>query len=126
MGLAAERPMEMKSLSTACLIHDLEHTYTPITLSVPEEKLSSNEKAIYSRHTVNGADRLSDSHFYDKLIRDIILYHDERIDGSGTIGKKEKELDPLVFVAATANTFDHLLTLNICWSRRWGSSHWIV
>ena len=112
MGIAAERPMQMASLSTSCLMHDLEHTYTPVTLSVPESKLSTNEKAIYGLHCINGADRIKEVHFYDPIICDIVLYHDEKIDGTGLMGKKEKELDPLVFVAATANVFDHLITQN--------------
>lgn len=112
MGVAEERPMQMASLSTACLMHDLEHTYTPVTLSVPEEKLSSNERALYSRHCVNGAERIKEIHYYDKLIQQIVLFHDEKIDGSGALGKKEKELDPIIFIAATANIFDHLITQN--------------
>jgi hypothetical protein len=38
-----------------------------------------------------------------------VSFHEEKIDGSGFAGKKEKELDPLVLVAATANSFDHYL-----------------
>ena len=112
LEIATERPMQMASLSTSCLMHDLEHVYTPVTLSVPEDQLSGNEKSIYKRHCRKGAQRIEKIEFYDQIIRDIILYHDEKIDGSGQMGKKEKELDPLVFVAATANVFDHLITQN--------------
>jgi len=110
LGQAESRPMQLPHLGVGALIHDLEHHYTPITLSKPIAQLSQNEMRVYHRHNVNGANRIKEIYFYDQVTRDIIQFHDEKIDGTGINKKKEKDLDPFVFIVSTADTFDQTLT----------------
>jgi putative nucleotidyltransferase with HDIG domain len=109
LGLMEARPMQMDPLVVGCLIHDLEHNHNNINLLVNPSSLSRNEYEIYARHSEQGAERIRPYAFYDKLVSDIIVFHEEKMDGSGFIGKREKELDTLVLIAATANAFDHYL-----------------
>lgn len=108
-GLLEQRAMQINAMVVGCLIHDLEHTYNNLDLMTEPARMARNEFEIYLRHSELGAARLNEYPFYDKIVRDIVCYHEERIDGSGFLGKKERDLDPLVLVAATANSFDQYL-----------------
>jgi HD-GYP domain-containing protein (c-di-GMP phosphodiesterase class II) len=109
MGFDETRPLEIPVLGLAASIHDLEHQHMPVTLTVPVEDLSQNELRIYKSHCKNGFARIKDLHFYPPLAKDIVRFHHEHIDGSGLEKKKEKDLDPFVFIVATADCFDQLL-----------------
>lgn len=109
LELAESRPMQMDPLVVGCLLHDLEHHFNNINLQVAPNQLSKPEYAIYARHSELGAERLRPHTFYDALISSIVCNHEEKMDGSGVLGKKEKDLNALVWVAAAANAFDHYL-----------------
>jgi putative nucleotidyltransferase with HDIG domain len=109
MKLMESYPMKMEPMTVGALLHDIEHCFNNINFAVPPEQLTQIEKTIYNRHAIEGAKRIAEIHFYDKLVLDIINYHEEKIDGSGQHAMREKDLSPLVFVVATANAFDHLL-----------------
>lgn len=110
MKFTETRPMQIESLLVGCMIHDIEHNYNHLDLSVTPEKYTKPEKIIYQNHSLNGFERLKNQSFYDPLALTIVSQHEEKIDGSGPQKLREKELDSLVQVAATANIFDHLLT----------------
>lgn len=108
MGHAESKALQMPAFSIGCLVHDIEHHFTPVTLTVPTDKLSSNERRLYNQHSLAGYERVKDILHLDPLIKEIVQYHDEKIDGSGYYKKKEKDINPLVFVAGTANAFDQI------------------
>ncbi len=110
MKLVEARPMQMESLSVGCMIHDLEHHYNHLDMTVSPDQYTNFEKNIFLKHAASGLTRIKDYAFYDPVIFDIVGSHEEKIDGSGPRQKKEKDLDPFCLVVATANTFDHCLT----------------
>lgn len=110
MKFTESRPMQMETLATGCMIHDIEHNFNHINLSIPPEKLTGAEKIRYESHGIAGFERLKDFHFYDPMVRDVIRYHEEKIDGTGPMKLKLKNTDPLVVIAAAANAFDHYFT----------------
>lgn len=109
MKLAESRPMQMEAMAVGCMIHDIENHYNNINHASPPEKLTPAEKAIHEGHCFAAHDRLKKENFYDPIILDIAAKHDEKIDGSGPRKLKEKDIDPLSLVVATANAFDQLL-----------------
>lgn len=110
MKYTETKPMQMPSLTVGSLIHDIEHNYNNLDMSLNPDKLTKTEKIIYNKHAANGAERIRNQPFYDPLIANIISQHDEKIDGTGPRKVKEKDLDPLSMVVATANQFEHLLS----------------
>lgn len=109
LGLADQIPMNL--LVLGCLIHDIEHQHTESPLSKRRSEMSTDEAATYELHPYNGASRVKDLNFYDKSVINIILQHEEFIDGSGfPKGTLENELDPLSILASTANSYDRLVS----------------
>ncbi len=109
-GLAEERPMQLEALVLGSLIHDIEHNYNNLNRSVKQELYSRPEKLIYLRHCTEGYERIKEFHHFDPLVREIVLNHEEKLDGSGPRKRREKDLDPFAMVVGAANTFDLLLT----------------
>lgn len=110
MNFNESHPMQIDPLCVGCLIHDIEHNYNNINLSVPMEELSEPEKLIYDKHTKDGLLRIKNDEFYDPIVRSVILQHDEKIDGSGPNKIREKDLNMLIHIVTAANAFDQYLT----------------
>lgn len=110
MNLHKDRALEIDALITGAMIHDIEHLYNNINFSVEAAKLSGAEQNIYIKHTEDGLNRLKPHPFYAPLITELVAKHEEMIDGSGPLKLRERELDPLIQVLATANHFDHYIT----------------
>lgn len=101
----------MNLLVMGCLIHDVEHYYSNIPISNPVSALTPEQLEVYLKHPQAGVDRLKQHGFYDELVLNIVLQHEEHIDGSGYPGKlTEKSLDPVGSLVSAANSFDRYMT----------------
>lgn len=71
-------------IGVGCLLHDLGHRYTTIDFSNRDiEMLNAQELVEYKKHPVYGYSSLRDQDWISNLSKNIILYHHERMDGSG-------------------------------------------
>ena len=67
--------------------------------------------AIYLGHSTEGAKRLKDLRHMDLHVTQIIVEHEERIDGSGfPSGLTGPTMNPLSLFVQSANLFDRLVT----------------
>jgi HD-GYP domain-containing protein (c-di-GMP phosphodiesterase class II) len=107
LGIVKERPKQIDLLTVGCMIHDLEHEHLPFKHAYSQEEIMTRGEELYNKHSALGTKRLNEAGFYDPLITDIIRYNEERIDGSGPHEKSVDDLDPMIFIAAAANSFDH-------------------
>lgn len=97
-------------LALGCLLHDIEHYHSDLKVGRPLSAFSKEELESYKSHPWTGAHRLEKSTFVDQLVMNIIIQHEEHINGDGfPKGLREKDMDPLVLVAATANAYDRLI-----------------
>ncbi len=109
LGLSEQIPMNL--LVMGCLIHDIEHQHAPAPFTKKITDMTTEETALYELHPYNGASRVKDLGFYDPSVINIILQHEEFIDGSGfPKGALEQDLDPLSLLASTANSYDRLVS----------------
>ncbi len=109
MDLAHKAPLSL--MVTGALIHDIDHQIRQSPIEQPLEELSSTEKALYHQHPSRGVDILQETGFYDKIVLACVAQHHEFVDGSGfPLGLREKALDPLGTIVATANSFDRLVS----------------
>ncbi len=109
LDLQSSNPMGL--LVLGCLLHDIEHHHTNINLARPLNALTKTELADYKTHPLRGAQRMQSNDFFDQIALNIILQHEETIDGSGfPSGLREKDTDALVLLASTANSYDRLVT----------------
>ncbi|NJL24355.1 MAG: hypothetical protein HC902_03725 [Calothrix sp. SM1_5_4] len=66
---------------------------------------------MYKNHPIEGAKKLKDLKHMDLHVTQIIMEHEERVDGSGMPeGKVERDLNPLSVFVQSANMFDRLVT----------------
>ncbi len=114
-GAIYERlPYEMKQrvdrskLMTAALLHDIGKIMTPDGVLNKEGALSGDEWRIMKRHPENGKIILDNTVFRE--MGDWIMYHHERMDGSGYYGLKGWEIPLESRIIAVADTFSALRT----------------
>ena len=74
----------IRSIGIGCLLHDIGLRY----LTIPYENqdvslLSDVEMAEYKKHTIYGYTALKNESWISDISKNIILYHHERLDGSG-------------------------------------------
>ena len=102
---------QLQMLATGCLVHDLDHVHTGLDVARPLGAFSPDEMAQYKEHPLQGANRLQGVAFVDQLVMNIVLQHEEDSKGTGfPKGLTERDMDPLVVVAATANAYDRLVS----------------
>lgn len=71
-------------IGVGCLLHDIGLRYMTINYNNQDIKLLSKQELIeYKKHPVYGYSSLKDEEWISDLSKEIILYHHERLDGSG-------------------------------------------
>lgn len=85
VALKMELPQEtVHDIGVSCLLHDLGHRYLAVDYDDQDlSKLSEKELAEYKKHPVYAYTALRDETWISKESKDMILYHHERLDGSG-------------------------------------------
>jgi len=99
---------ELKILEIAGHLHDIGKIAVPEHILNKPEKLNDEEFEIIKKHPVVGADILEE---YPELsfVVPVVLYHHERMDGSGyPFGLKNNEIPLLARILAVADVFDAL------------------
>lgn len=100
---------QMAPMIIGALLHDFEHTKNNLDRSYPAKQLPPREYAIFSKHARVGAQKLREHNFYDPMIPKIVEQHEELLDGSGLNKIKERDIEIIPMIVATANAYDHYL-----------------
>ncbi len=104
---------QLPLLALGCLLHDIDHMSSGVDVTKPLGTMSKEELEFYRAHPNRGAQKLQSVSFADQLVRNVILQHEEYCNGTGfPKGMLEKDIDPLVFFASTANAYDRLVSFN--------------
>lgn len=110
-GMREGNPIHLMALGA--FLHDTEHYFSLHNAARPLTELSVVELEEYRRHPLSGAHRFQGSQFLDQLVLNVISQHEEYVNGTGfPKGLTEKEMDPLVLVAATANAYERLISFS--------------
>ncbi len=81
LGLSKD---EVHDIGVGCLLHDIGLRYLTIKYSNHNpDTMSDVEKAEYKKHPVYGYTALKNETWISEKVKNIILYHHERMDGSG-------------------------------------------
>ena len=103
MGLSAE---ETEQVYLAGLLHDIGKIGTPEAILTKAGRLSPEERLIINRHPVVGA-RILGSLKRLQTVRLAVLYHHERLDGSGyPEGLRGDQVPLLARIVGLADAFD--------------------
>lgn len=97
-------------LGLGCMLHDIDHFTSGVDITRPLSSLSKEELAFYREHPTRGANRMQGVTFIDQIVTNVITQHEECFDGTGyPKGLIDKQIEPVVLLAATANAYDRLV-----------------
>lgn len=104
---------QLPLLALGALLHDIDHMDSGFDVTKPLKTLTKDEMEFYRDHPLRGAGKIQTVPFADQLVRNIILQHEENMDGTGFPKKMLADhIDPLVFFVSTANAYDRLVSFN--------------
>ncbi len=115
MGINKET---VHDIGIGCLLHDIGLRY----LSIPYENrylvdMSAMEQAEYKKHTIYGYTALKDETWLSDISKKIILYHHERLDGSG-YPLKVRDIPVECRIVQVCDAFDELVCGIACRASR--------
>ena len=109
LGITDAKKTQM--LSLGAMLHDFEHFHSGLNIARPLAAFSADELKLYKQHPMNGAQRVRDKNHFDASVINIILEHEEYIDGKGfPNGTPESKMDPLSVIVGSANALDRMIT----------------
>lgn len=101
----------LQLLSLGALLHDFDHFQSGMAINRPLDQFTPEELKIYKNHPLAGATKVQDKKHFDRSVINIILQHEEFVDGNGfPKGLTESKMDPLSIVVAPCNMVDRLIT----------------
>ena len=106
MGLSQKT---VHDIGVGCLLHDLGLRYMTIDYADRDlEELSESECAEYKKHPIYGYSALRGENWISNESKNMILYHHERIDGSG-YPLKATEISEECRIIQVCDAFDELI-----------------
>ncbi len=106
LKLSKER---IHDIGVGCLLHDLGLRYLTIEYTNQDiSSLSKVELAEYRKHPIYGYSTLKDENWISEISKNIILYHHERLDGSG-YPLRTKEIPFEAQLVNICDTFDEMI-----------------
>lgn len=104
---------EIRNATISGLLHDIGKTKIPDSIIKKPGKLTSQEYDLVKRHPLEGYEMLKSSALPD-CIRNAVLMHHERCDGSGyPLGLTRDQIDPYAKVVAIADVYDAMTSARI-------------
>ncbi len=98
---------DIDMVAKAALLHDLGKTRVPKELLNKKEELTLHEMEEIKMHSVYGYDMVKDDLQIPQEIKDVILMHHEREDGSGyPLGRDGETLSIYTKIVAVADVYD--------------------
>ena len=100
---------QMQALAWGAYLHDIGKIAVPDRILLKESKLNSEEWAIIREHPSRGFEILKDLNFLPQETLEIVLYHQERLNGTGyPEGRIGNEIPFLARLFAVIDVYDAL------------------
>ena len=98
-------------IGVGCLLHDIGLRYTTLDYEGKSmEDMKPEALAEYKKHPVYGYTSVKDEEWISDEVKKIILYHHERLDGSGfPLRLKEAEIPLSCQIVAVCDAFDEMI-----------------
>lgn len=110
VGVAQEMnvpPQTIHDIQYAAILHDIGKIGISENIIRKTSRLTEQEYAEIKCHTAIGFEILSGSSFFEK-IRLLVLYHHEKLNGTGYFAKKAGEYPPEVMIISISDIYDAL------------------
>ena len=100
---------KVHDIAVGCLLHDLGLRYLTISYTDQDiNRLSNAELVEYRKHPIYGYSALKNETWLSDLSKNIILYHHERMDGSG-FPLRTKNIPYEAKIVAICDAFDEMI-----------------
>lgn len=98
-------------IAKGCILHDIGLRYTTVAYeNIETEKLNSKERSEFRKHVVLGFDAIKNETWASNIVKDIVLLHHERNDGTGYPFKNHsKDVDNIVKIVEVCDVFDSMV-----------------
>lgn len=100
---------KIHDIGVGCLLHDIGLRYLTVNYENRYIKdFDEVEAAEYKKHPIYGYSSLKNEEWISNVAKNVILYHHERLDGSG-YPLKAKEIPVEAMIVACCDTFDEMI-----------------
>ena len=109
MALKMKLPnKKVREIAVGSLLHDIGYIYVPGDLLYREiEEMDTEQRSELKKHVVYGFEAMKEESWLSATARNIILYHHERLDGSGYPFRwKEERIKTEVRIVTICDAFD--------------------
>lgn len=104
---------DVEQLTLAGLLHDIGKIKIPADIIQKPDKLSTEEFQIVKTHTIEGYNLVKDLDIDDR-IKNAILMHHEKCDGSGyPLGLKSDKIDSFAKIVSIADVYDAMTSARV-------------
>jgi putative nucleotidyltransferase with HDIG domain len=108
LGIVDDKQTQM--LALGALLHDYGHNITQFLPSKTMAEMTTDEITVYKSHPEIGTKQVQDKKHFDQQVLNIIMKHEECIDGSGYPQQlRENNIDQLTQIVASANALDRMI-----------------
>ena len=98
-------------MTLGALVHDFGHILQKIDYAKPLSQLTPEDLVVFKQHPMIGAQKIKDLRHFDQTVVQIILEHEETMDGSGYPHKLSgNKINIFSMIVGTANAFDRMMT----------------
>lgn len=109
---------KIHDIGVGCLLHDIGLRYTTVDYNNRAmDTLSKQELSAYKKHPIYGYTSLKDEPWISELSKSIILYHHERLDGSG-FPLRAKDISFECKIVNVCDAFDEMICGIACERRK--------
>lgn len=100
---------ELKRLGLSAMMHDIGKTAIPVELIRKTSRLDPQEFDLIKTHSVEGYNSLSNTHLGDEELWRAVLYHHEKLDGTGyPKGMRGRQIPLFSRIISVADVYDAL------------------
>lgn len=108
--LSGHEGKELQTIYQSAMLHDIGKMAIPLSVLHKPEPLTVEERTIIQTHARIGADMLERTAPVMPTAAIVAKQHHERLDGSGYLGLREREIHPHARLVAVADVFDALIS----------------
>lgn len=98
-------------IAKGCILHDIGLRYTALQYeNIDVNDMNIKERSEFRKHVIMGFDAIKDEPWASQIVKDIVLFHHERNDGTGYPFKNHGEdIDDIVKIVEVCDAFDSMI-----------------
>ncbi len=98
-------------IAKGCILHDIGLRYTTLQYeNIDVNDMNIKERSEFRKHVIMGFDAIKDEPWASQIVKDIVLFHHERNDGTGYPFKNHgKDIDDTVKIVEVCDAFDSMI-----------------